>query len=369
MTERLLRFTLFFLFVVAVGACSGRCGSEPAEEPLITAPPAPQLGPDDFNPPGTGVEPVVRDDREDPVIAWVNNVSIHRADLEAQLESRIESYRQLGHSDDARWRNAQRRNITAYLIEDEVLRQACDHFGIEVTDEELDAVIAADRARQRSEAHFEQYLVRLGIDEAEYRTRRRDATRLERLLASRAEATASDEEVQAYYERFRERWDAPERALVSTITVRMRTEPGDTEAAEALADIEALSGRVAGGEAFAAVAEAHSQSPERMRGGDMGWLMADGEDLEETIREAVFSTPAGTVTDPVRTRLGYQVFYVRDRREAGPRDFDEIEHLVRGMVEQRATTLSRQGVAREMAEEFTVQRLESNMGLEREPSQ
>ncbi len=103
--------------------------------------------------------------------------------------------------------------------------------------------------------------------------------------------------------------------------------PADTQAAYARIigyrdSIEAMGGTA---EAFEAVARRHSEDPSVARNsGDLGYFT--GGRMVHQFENAAYSTPAGTVSMPIRTRFGYHLVYVRDRR---PRSADiKASHIL-----------------------------------------
>ena len=68
-------------------------------------------------------------------------------------------------------------------------------------------------------------------------------------------------------------------------------------------------------------------------GGDMGWVSRGS--LPEILEEAVFSAPLQSVLGPVKTKYGYHVFEVLERRRPRALSFEEVRDTVRAeLVEQ-----------------------------------
>jgi peptidyl-prolyl cis-trans isomerase SurA len=66
---------------------------------------------------------------------------------------------------------------------------------------------------------------------------------------------------------------------------------------------------------FSALAQEFSSAPSAARGGDIGWIAPSR--LEKPLQEAILHTPVGEITEPVQTKSGYYILFVRDRRAAG----------------------------------------------------
>ena len=355
------------LFALALAGCSSRCGAGRDEAvPAAASEQVETLGSESFGAPARGTRPTQRG-VEDPIVAWVNEVDIHRSQLQEHLNRRIEVYRSAGNEDGPRWRNAQRRNIARHLVEQEVFTQAVDLAGVTLTDEELDSALSTDISDlYGSQVQFDRHLARRGMTYEEYRELRRFEIRIQTLFDQRGATTVSDEEVHAYYQQVRDQWRSPERINASSITVRLRRNPPEAEVEDALERIRALRDRANEGEDFAVLAEAHSESANRYQGGAMGWIFAGDNDLEEPVLNALFSLPAGEISEPIRTRLGFQIFLVSAHQEAGPREYEEIRDNLRSIVQQQAQQRIRNELIAEMEEQLDIGYAEGYLGLEPE---
>lgn len=82
---------------------------------------------------------------------------------------------------------------------------------------------------------------------------------------------------------------------------------------EAEALIRKLHERVIAGEDFAEIAKEFSEDPgSALNGGDLGW--STGEQFVEKFREALLSTEVGKISDPFRSRFGWHIMEVQDRK-------------------------------------------------------
>ncbi len=75
---------------------------------------------------------------------------------------------------------------------------------------------------------------------------------------------------------------------------------------------EELKARIAAGESFAELAEQHSTCPSGQQGGNLGEF-GPGQMVKE-FDDVVFSAPLHEVQGPVKTKFGYHLLEVTDRR-------------------------------------------------------
>jgi peptidyl-prolyl cis-trans isomerase SurA len=89
--------------------------------------------------------------------------------------------------------------------------------------------------------------------------------------------------------------------------------PADT--VNALNRIRQLRARILNGEDFGAVARESSEDPSaKQNGGDLGYFTVF--QMVYPFEEAAYNTPVGQISQPVRTRYGYHIIKVEDRRPA-----------------------------------------------------
>lgn len=99
--------------------------------------------------------------------------------------------------------------------------------------------------------------------------------------------------------------------------ILVQVDPSATDTAAAWARITALRDRIAKGEDFAAVASGKGGSDDpsaAKNGGDLGWFSA--LQMVYPFETAAYTTPVGQLSQPVRTRFGYHIIKVVDKRPA-----------------------------------------------------
>jgi peptidyl-prolyl cis-trans isomerase SurA len=99
--------------------------------------------------------------------------------------------------------------------------------------------------------------------------------------------------------------------------------------------IQQLHDRIAQGEGFATLARANSQDPgSGSSGGDLGWV-TPGQTVPE-FEKAMDSLQIGQVSEPVKTRFGWHIIQVLDRREQDDTE-DYQRTRARESIRQRKT--------------------------------
>ncbi|MDZ7827298.1 MAG: peptidylprolyl isomerase [Gammaproteobacteria bacterium] len=85
--------------------------------------------------------------------------------------------------------------------------------------------------------------------------------------------------------------------------------------AEAKALAEDIRARIANGESFADLAREYSDDPgSALSGGDLGWTMPG--QMVPAFEEKMNASEIGEISDPFKSRFGWHILEVTDRREA-----------------------------------------------------
>lgn len=316
----------------------------------------------EFSDATTRVEP------DESVVALVNDTPILRSDIDRRLWRRLGLVESNDEGTTSVQRNRVRRQILDELVQRELLEQHAAEIELFTSEDELDGLVDERLSELfRTDAQFGQYLVQRGMTETEYREETRHLILVDSVIESHVQIEATEEDVFAYYEQYRENWRAPERVRAAAITIRLARDADDETDALALSRITELREMAETPEtSFEDVAFLFSQSPDSSRGGEMGWVYRDDEELESRILAALFSLAVGEISQPVRTHLGYQIFIVYDHRPEGFREFEEIRDNLYEIVEQRQAQTTRLMIVRDLEEQAEIVTIERNLGLEDE---
>jgi peptidyl-prolyl cis-trans isomerase D len=144
--------------------------------------------------------------------------------------------------------------------------------------------------------------------------------------AAQALLAKDPERVREAYEARRSEFDQREQVRVRHILARF--EPGDEAAKQAARErIEALRGRIDGGEDFAAVAKEASEDPAtKEAGGDLGFLTRGS--VVKPLEDAAFAQAPGALGEAVESPQGWHLLKVEEHRPARVVPFEEAQAQV-----------------------------------------
>lgn len=219
----------------------------------------------------------------------------------------------------------------------------------EASDAQVDAAIAEIRQRNRftDDAQFEQALREQGFTLDSFRRAvKRDLETYQILnLKVRSRVKVSDEDVQNYYQSHPREFAGEEQVKVRHILLALSS--GATAAQEAAVRQKGeavLERALRPGTDFAALAKEVSQGPSAAEGGDLGWLRRGT--IQAELERAAFALQAGQVSGLVKTRTGFHILKVEERRIGGEKPLSEVKDQIRDrLINQQLETYRKQYVA------------------------
>ena len=254
--------------------------------------------------------------------AVVNGVSIPIETVQQRFESvrrDPQLAQQLAADEDGSFKARVQARLLSQMIQAELMSQAAEDIGIEVTEADIDAEREAIIEQVGGQEAFDQIVEDNALTETDVRAQIRDVIverRVEESLGEEMEVSNGD--VRAYFEENKDtRYD---RVRASHILV-----PTQAEA-------DALLARLKAGEDFAALAQQLSQDPgSGQQGGDLGEFTRGR--LVPEFEEAAFAANVGDLVGPIETEFGWHVIKVTARTNP---TFEEVREEIRTeLTEQR----------------------------------
>ncbi|MBX5480621.1 MAG: peptidylprolyl isomerase [Myxococcaceae bacterium] len=264
----------------------------------------------------------------DRVAAVVNGDIIPYSEVEQRAAPELTA---ANHQGDPAQRNALKHRAlqTALdqLIAEKLLEKEMDDLGIVVTDQEADLAVEDMRKQNNMDPEqFEQALRQEGYTLSQYKDFMKKHLRQLKLvnLKVRSKVKVSEKDLRAEYDKLArlEQADAEVHARHILIKVPSDAKPEEVEAARKKAQAIAEEARQPGVD-FAELAKQKSEGPSREDGGDLGFFKR-GVMLPE-VEKAAFSLPIGGVSDPIRSRYGWHVLKVEERRSGSVKPFEEMK--------------------------------------------
>jgi peptidyl-prolyl cis-trans isomerase SurA len=130
-------------------------------------------------------------------------------------------------------------------------------------------------------------------------------------------------EVQRYFEEHKQEYVQPESVKLGEILVGTPADATDAQVAAAKAKADDVVAKLRAGGDFTTLAKAASEGQTAAQGGDLGTYKRG--QLNKIFEDATFSQPAGTITDPIRTRQGFVIFKVVQHVPGGVPEYKDVQ--------------------------------------------
>lgn len=149
------------------------------------------------------------------------------------------------------------------------------------------------------------------------------------------------------YNANRDKFQVPERVQVRHILIVGQDEANKAQAEKLLADLK-------GGADFTALAKEHSADPgSAAKGGDLG-LLSKGSTVPEFEEAAFALQKKGELSPVVKTKFGYHILQLEDRKPAGIRPFEEVSPELIKEVRSSVLQDARASAAQKIQESATI---------------
>jgi peptidyl-prolyl cis-trans isomerase C len=271
--------------------------------------------------------------RQDAAILHVNGEPVIAAEITLHLQNLVAQAANAGQEPN---REQLVQLAMDQAVSGKLLVQEARRKGIEWDADRVAQMLSENAAAAGGEEKLKLGLQGAGlrIDHLERALRETDMTRQLVRLHVAPGITVSNEEIDAFYAENPESFRSRERIRARHILIRFDTSMNQKEIEAARQKAEAARQRVLQGEEFANVASEVSEGPNASRGGDLGFF-AEGQMVSD-FYNAANSLQLGQVSEVVKTRFGFHVIKLEERRSAGLKALDEVRDSVRQhLMEQK----------------------------------
>lgn len=268
-----------------------------------------------------------------PVIAEVNGQIILRRDVEVivlpiykQLEARYE-----GDVLEKKKKEFFKQSLDS-LIEQKLLLQIADEYGVDVDDEVVDARMEALAKKVGGWPRLLDALAKVGISFEEKAKQVHDEIIVRRILSSVVlpRVYASPADVREYYNEHKDEFTEHSKYKISQIIVWRSNYSTEEEAKKKLDMIRV---KLAEGADFASVARQHSDGPHSKDGGDWGFVGPN--DLVKELAEILPEMKVGGVSSPVQTKVGFHIVKLTDKKDPVLKPFADVYSGIESTLRSR----------------------------------
>jgi peptidyl-prolyl cis-trans isomerase C len=332
---------LMTLSVVGVVACGGKKETPaPATPEPVATNPTPAPAADAAAPaPTDPAKPAERERITGPV-AKVNGVEIPSTVFYEELDKITARGAQIPPDRVARIEQ----NILKRLVEQELINQAVKEAAVVVPEEDLKKGFDEYKQRFQSEEQFDNYLKHGRVTKESIEQRIRERRSLELLLEKKGEMTVTDAEAQDFYAKNERFYTEKAGIRASHVLIKLPENATPEDDAKAMEKVKLAQERIKKGEDFDKIATEMSEGPAANKGGDLGFF-SQGRMVKE-FEDVAFKMKVGEISDPVKTRFGYHIIKLTDRREDRKKPFEEVkDQIVKSLQNKKFFTERRKLLA------------------------
>ncbi len=265
--------------------------------------------------------------RVEEVLVVVNGHIITRRGFQQAVEQEHAAlYRQFTGSELDEKLKAAREKTLQGLIDSSLIQDKAAELGIVIPESYFRGNIEQIKKENNfaSDADLERALkASLGITLPEWMKRQKEQVLRDEVLRAEIfrKIAIEDQEIRAYYEDHKDEYKLPSRFRIRELVIPK----GATEAevTEAKAKVARLQAELKGGASFEELAKAHSASPSKDTGGDLGW-MSKGL-LRPSLEEAALKLKDGEVSQPVETDKDLILLQMVANEELRSQPFEEVK--------------------------------------------
>ncbi|MBT0895733.1 peptidylprolyl isomerase [Geobacter hydrogenophilus] len=262
------------------------------------------------------------------VVARVNGVPIYEDALESHLAALANKGRASGFvRNPAKMDDYQKKKALYSLIDAELLRQASSTQHVSDLDAKVSKRLQEVKGKFPNEEAFLNNLRARGKTLDIFMAELRDGVRYDEYLTSQKiiGVPVPDDEIQGFYRNNPKSFSIPEQIKVRHILI----EP-DGSTADAVAKAEKKAGeirsRVIKDKDFAGVAKEVSACATSSSGGDLGYISRGS--MPPEFDKVAFSLKINDVSEPVRTKFGFHIIEVLDKKPMTVRPLAEVREFI-----------------------------------------
>ena len=282
------------------------------------------------------------------VLAKVGDKKIRKSDVDDALKTYLDYYKEQ-YGDDFESNESLKSTLKTLrtqqlqgLVDQEVLLQSKDEFGVNPTDEEIQTEVdeRVDYYKEAlgSDESYESFIESYGYDDDRFREYLKDQVVLGMIVDAMIEdVEVTDEDIESYYNENIDEYTTKAGADVTHILVSVETDSdgNEVEGADdaAKAKAEEIRQKALSGQSLKDIANS-DEFKDSCKYEDLGRVSFEDSGMVQEFEDAFKVLPAGQVSDVVKTSYGYHVIVntaVYPEDEVKPLD-DELKEELKNTV-------------------------------------
>ena len=298
----------------------------------------------------------VKDSDKATKVAVVNGTVITRSALDKDLSAIRKRFAGSGKELKASQLPAIEKEVLENLINRTLLFEESVKQGVKVDDNLIKEQLAEMKKRYDNPADFEKKLAEANLTENDLKSQIQLGMTVQQLIDLKfvQKIAITDEDAKVYYDANHKRFSQPEQVKASHILIKVDPKADEAKTKEAKEKIEMIQKRVKKGDDFAALAKEFSEGPSAPKGGDLGYF-GPGR-MVKPFETAAFNMEPDTVSDIVKTRFGYHLIKVMDKKPANQVAFEEVKDKLKQFLKQQKVQKEVEAYVKQLKESAQIER-------------
>jgi peptidyl-prolyl cis-trans isomerase C len=269
-------------------------------------------------------------------LALVNGMAVTKAQLDMEfkrVEKQAEMQRNPIDPDDIKQIKA---DLLETLINRELLYQESLKKGYVIQPAELDSEFESIKARFANQQGFKQALIDMNISEMDFKEQVKRGLSIQKLLGKELyeKLEVTEQESRSFYDNNPNFFQKPEQVRASHILIKVAEDDDEEKKKAAKQKIEEVQEKIKTGGNFEELARTYSEGPSRTQGGDLGYF--DRHKMVKPFSDAAFRLQPGEISPIVKTRFGYHIIKVVDRKPETKLAYEDIKpRLVESLKQKK----------------------------------
>lgn len=282
-------------------------------------------------------------EKGDKIVARVNGQPIYENALTPYVRRELKKFQKYGAK---RNTSALKKRLKERALDEviavELIKQESRKLQVKDIDEKVDEKLKELKSRYQSEGKYKDFLKTKGRSEADVKESIKSKIYVEEYLEVKGikNPRVPDEEIRKYYEKNKEDFRRKEYIKASHILIVVKEDAEAEEKTKAMAKMERIRKEILEGRDFAEAAKEYSEDGKASVGGDLGYIEMGY--MPPEFDAVAFSLEAGKLSDIVRTKHGYHIIKVMDRKPEGIAPYEDVKdfigkYLQEGLVRRNRT--------------------------------
>lgn len=290
-------------------------------------------------------------------IATVNGVAIPEKDFNRYLKQTLIRFTRSGKKLESSQLENVKKDILETLIDRELLYQESQKERIKVTDEKINKQVEGLKKQFSDKNAFANALKSADLTESELRDQVKQQMAIRTLIDKKISGgiKIKDKEARAFYDSHSDIFKRPEEVRASHILIKVDSQASKKDVDAARKKIEAAQKRLKKGESFEKVAREVSEGPSAKNGGDLGFFKRG--QMAKPFEDAAFSMKPGQVSEIVRTRFGFHIIRVTDKKPESSIAFAKVNDKIKAYLKQKKVQEDVHALIKNLRQHAKIERL------------